>query len=71
MNGTSLKSKISAFRTQFAELQQEALKNEDDRKELLDISMQAMATLESPLETIWRMIMTVRRLHRGLVKLLN
>jgi len=63
MNGTTLKSKISAFRAQFAELQQEALKHEEDRKELLDISMQATATLESPLETIWRMIMTVRCRH--------
>ncbi len=36
------------------------LHDEKARKKLLGITMQAMTMLETPLETIWRMIMSVR-----------
>jgi predicted nuclease with TOPRIM domain len=55
-----LNSKIEAFERDLQSLSQEALQNEESRKRLFGVVSRAVAMLEAPIETIWRMIMTVR-----------
>ena len=58
----ALTSRIDGLQQDLQSIFQEALKDEDSRKQLLKVVMQGMATLDSPLETIWRLIMTVREI---------
>ena len=58
----ALTSRIDGLQQDLQSISQEALKDEDSRKQLLKVVMQGMATLDSPLETIWRLIMTVREI---------
>ena len=54
-----LNSRIDAFHQELQSLGQEALKDDEARKKLFGVVVQGMTTLEAPIETIWRMIMTV------------
>ena len=56
---SDMNSKIDAPEKDLKSVSQEALKDEEARKKLLGVVMQAMATVEAPIETIWRMIMSV------------
>ncbi len=55
-----LNSKIDRLQRELRALSQEVQKDEDARKQLMAVVMEGMATVEAPLETLWRMIMTVK-----------
>ena len=61
-----LTTRIDAFQQELQSVSQEALGNDESRKRLLGVVMQGMAMLEAPIETIWRMIMTVRNISTKL-----
>lgn len=55
----SINEKIDRLQHEFRALSEEALKDDEARKKLLGVALEGMGTLETPVETIWRLIMTV------------
>ena len=56
---STLTSRIDALPQELQSLSQEALQNEEARKKLYGVVQHSAGTLESPMDFIWRMIMTV------------
>lgn len=56
---SELNYRIDSLADELQDLSAAALKNENSRKRLLGIAMKAVAELEAPIESIWRMIMSV------------
>lgn len=54
-----ISEQIDRFQHEFLALSEEALNDEEARKKLLGVLQQGVGTLESPLETLWRIIMAV------------
>jgi hypothetical protein len=54
-----LDHRIDSLADQLRILSAAALENESSRKKLLDVATKAVAGLEAPIETIWRMMMSV------------
>ncbi|KAL9115201.1 MAG: hypothetical protein Q9227_000995 [Pyrenula ochraceoflavens] len=57
-----LDNKLNEVQQELQSLAKEALKDNESRKKLLGIAMQSVATLESPVETIWRMMLSPAQL---------
>jgi hypothetical protein len=62
MSTTELDQKIDQFSRDLQLLCAESIQNETSRKNLMDVVMRANAQLEAPVETVWRMIMSVSQL---------
>ncbi len=60
MASSNFDEPIENIQKSLQSVSREILDDEKARKKLLGITMQAMTMLETPLETIWRMIMSVR-----------
>ncbi len=60
MASPNLHEQIDNLGESLQTVSRDVLHDENARKKLLGITMQAMTMLETPLETIWRMIMSVR-----------
>ncbi len=60
MASSNFDEPIENIQKSLQSVSREVLDDEKARKKLLGITMQAMTMLETPLETIWRMIMSVR-----------
>lgn len=56
---TGINGKIDGLRKEFQALSQEALKDDGSRKKLMEVALEGMGTLETPFETIWRLILMV------------
>lgn len=57
-----LHQKIDTLAKDLQSLSAESAQNDACRKKLLGLTMKATAELEAPIETVWRMIMSVRLL---------
>lgn len=62
MSTTALDQKIDNLSYDLQVLCVESVQNETSRKKLMDVVMRANAQLEAPVETVWRMIMSVSQL---------
>ena len=51
--------KIDALKTQILALSKEVVGDEENRTKFLGVVMMAVAVVETPLETIWRLMMSV------------
>ena len=60
MASSNFDEPIENIQKSLQSVSRDILHDEKARKKLLGITMQAMTMLETPLETIWRMIMSVR-----------
>ncbi|MCJ1476920.1 hypothetical protein MMC13_005589 [Lambiella insularis] len=58
MINQDLDQRIQELKENIVTLSKEVTKDEAARKKLLGVSMQAMSVLETPVETIWRMMMS-------------
>ena len=54
-----LQSQINSIAKDLQSLSTQALQDEAARKRLLGVAMHATAILESPVETIWKLMMSV------------
>lgn len=59
MSSIKLDQKIDQLSHELQALCAESKQNETSRKKLMDVVMRANAQLEAPVETVWRMIMSV------------
>lgn len=59
----NLHRKIDTLARDLQSLSTESAQDDAARKKLLDLTMKATAELEAPIETVWRMIMSVRLLR--------
>lgn len=57
-----LHRKIDTLARELQSLTAESAQDDAGRKRLLGLTMKATAELEAPIETVWRMIMSVRLL---------
>jgi hypothetical protein len=60
MSSSTLLEKIDNLANDIKVVAQEASNNETARKRLLEVLMQSVGSVELPVETIWKMIMSVR-----------
>jgi len=60
MASSNFDEPIENIQKSLQSVSRDILHDEKARKKLLGITMQSMTMLETPLETIWRMIMSVR-----------
>ena len=60
MASSKFDEQIDSLQESIQTVSRDVLSNEAARKKLLGVTMQAMNMLETPLETIWRIIMSVR-----------
>jgi len=60
MASSNFDEPIENIQKSLQSVSRDILHDEKARKKLLGITMQAMTMLETPLETIWRTIMSVR-----------
>lgn len=58
----NLHQKIDSLARDLQSLSAESAQNEAGRKKLLELTMKATAELEAPIETVWRMILSIRLL---------
>ena len=61
----NLQRKIDSLARDLQSLSAESANDDAGRKKLLGLTMKATAELEAPVETVWRMIMSVRLLQRS------
>lgn len=59
----NLQQNIDTLARDLQSLSAESAQDDAARKKLLELTMKATAELEAPIETIWRMIMSVRLLR--------
>jgi hypothetical protein len=59
MPASTVDEKIDAVARELQSLVSEVSKDESSRKKLLRVIQQALAGVEAPVESIWRMIMSV------------
>lgn len=59
-----LHRKIDTLARDVQSLSAESAQDDAGRKKLLGLTMRATAELETPIETVWRMIMSVRLLRK-------
>lgn len=59
-----LHRKIDTLARDLQSLSAESAQDDAGRKKLLGLTMKATAELEAPIETVWRMIMSVRLLRK-------
>lgn len=59
MATSSIDEKIDVLAKDLQSLVSDVSKDESARKKLLGVVLQGLATVEAPIETIWRMIMSV------------
>lgn len=62
-----LHQKIDALAKDLQSLSAESAQDDAARKKLLRLTMKATAELEAPIETIWRMMMSVRLLRKHVI----
>ncbi len=60
----NLHRKIDSLARDLQSLSAESVQDDAGRKKLLGVTMKATAELEAPIETFWRMIMSVRLLRK-------
>lgn len=60
----NLHRKIDSLARDLQSLCAESAQDDEGRKKLLGVTMKATAELEAPIETVWRMIMSVRLLRK-------
>ncbi len=60
----NLHQKIDSLARDLQSLSAESAQDDAGRKKLLRLTMKATAELEAPIETVWRMIMSVRLLGK-------
>ena len=61
----NLHRKIDSLARDLQSLSAESANDDAARKKLLGVTMKATAELEAPIETVWRMIMSVRPLQKS------
>lgn len=62
----NLHQRIDSLARDLQSLSAESAQDDAARKKLLGLTMKATAELEAPIETVWRMIMSVRLLRKAL-----
>lgn len=55
----SVQARIDALEKELQSLSTDVAKHDQARQRLLDVTQQATAMLETPSETIWRLLLTV------------
>jgi hypothetical protein len=65
MSSSTIDEKTDALAKNILSLAADASKDESSRKKLLGALMQGIAVVEAPIETIWKMIMSVRIFPSG------
>jgi hypothetical protein len=59
MSSSTVDQKTDALSKDILSLAAEASQNEESRKKLLGVLMQGLGAVETPMDTIWKMIMSV------------